>query len=55
MKGNSYQGIVNLSFVLDVLPDDMESFPVNFNGGGIKYVMVNGKAMDHKDVRYTKH
>lgn len=55
MKGNSYQGIVNISFWLDCIVDTEEHFKVNYNGGGVKYVMVNGKKMDLKDVRYTNH
>lgn len=46
MKGNSYQGIVNISFWLEGLPDVHEQyFPVNYNGGGVKFVMVNGRPL----------
>lgn len=55
MKGNSYQGIVNISFWLDGIVDTEEHFKVNYNGGGVKYVMVNGKKLELKDVRYNNH
>jgi hypothetical protein len=55
MKGNSYQGIVNISFWLDSLLDTEEYFKINYNGGGIKYVMVNGNKLEIKDVKYIDH
>ena len=55
MKGNSYQGIVNISFWLDCIVDSEEHFRINYNGGGVKYVMVNGKKMEVKDVSYSNH
>ena len=55
MKGNSYQGIVNISFWLDCIVDTEEHFKVNYNGGGVKYVMINGKKIELKDVRYSNH
>lgn len=55
MKGNSYQGIVNISFWLDGMVDTEEHFRVNYNGGGVKYVMINGKKLELKDVRYSNH
>lgn len=54
MKGNSYQGIVNISFLLDSFKDE-EDFKINFNGSGVKFVMVNGQALDARDVRYVEH
>lgn len=45
MKGNSYQGIVNISFWLDRLLDADDYFCLNYNGGGVKYVMVNNKRL----------
>lgn len=55
MKGNSYQGIVNISFWLDCIVDTEEHFRINYNGGGVKYLMVNGKKIELKDVKYVNH
>lgn len=55
MKGNSYQGIVNISFLLGTLTDNDEYFKINYNGEGIKYVMVNGKELSCKDFKYINH
>ncbi len=56
MKGNSYQGIVNILFWLEGLPDVHEEyFPVNYNGGGVKFVMVNGQRLEPREVRYENH
>jgi hypothetical protein len=47
MKGNSYQGIVNISFWLEHLPESQIFLPLNYNGGGIKYLAVNGRAIEY--------
>jgi len=53
MKGNSYQGIVNLTFFLaDSFSNDLT---INFNGSGVKFMMVNNIALDFRDVQYQNH
>jgi len=55
MKGNAYQGIINLSFFLEHLPVGQEHLRITFRGSGIKYLMANGKTIDPKDINYTNH
>ncbi len=54
-KGNSYQGIVNVSFFLEELGKGEEHLYLNFDGGGIKYLMVNGKTIDFSKAKYINH
>jgi hypothetical protein len=55
MKGNSYQGIVITTFQLNGFPFEGKDFLVNFNGSGVKYIMVNGRELDSRDVAYIDH
>ena len=53
MKGNTYQGVVNLSFILEGLPS--KSIKLNYNGLGVKYLMVNGRVIPREEVQYRNH
>ena len=53
MKGNTYQGVVNISFVLEALPDG--PFCLNYNGLGVKYLMVNNRVVPREEVFYLDH
>ena len=44
-KGNSYQGIVNISFQMASLQPNAP-FCLNFQGAGIKYLRVNNKTLE---------
>lgn len=57
MKGSSYQGIVCLSFHLVRLPNDNNEHPfvLNFNGSGIKFLMVNGTSVHPRDIVFLEH
>lgn len=53
IKGNAYQGIVNITFHLDNLRND-NSLDFGFNGSGIKYLKVNGRRLDPREVKYQQ-
>lgn len=54
IKGSGYQGIVNLSFSLDTLKGK-DSLDLNFRGTGLKYLKVNSKILEAKEVMYHNH
>ena len=53
MKGSSYQGIVCIRFSLGQLTDT--PLVINFNGAGIKFLMVNGQRVDARDISFLDH
>lgn len=55
MKGSSYQGVVSIGFNLSGLTDEVEYLSVNYNGTGIKCLMVNNRRIDERDVRFIDH
>jgi hypothetical protein len=55
MKGNSYQGVMSLSFFLEGFPLDEQGVALDFSGSGIKYLMVNGQVIEAKDIRFERH
>ena len=55
MKGNSYQGVVDISFWLDSVPADQEHLALDFSGSGVKYLMVNGVVVEVKDITFQQH
>ena len=55
MKGNSYQGVVDISFWLDSVPADQEHLALDFSGSGVKYLMVNGLVVEVKDITFQQH
>lgn len=55
MKGNAYQGIVAISFQLGTLPSETEKLTLNFRGTGVKFLQVNGRRFDRREVEYLDH
>lgn len=55
LKGSCYQGIVCISFQLGRLPTDEQPFALNFNGAGIKFLMVNGSRVNPRDIIFMDH
>lgn len=55
MKGNAYQGIVTISFQLGTLPAETEKLKLNFRGTGVKFLQVNGRRFDRREVEYAGH
>jgi hypothetical protein len=47
LKGNNYQGIVNITFELKSL-NNREYFDVSYQGTGIKYLRVNNKKVEQR-------
>lgn len=52
MKGNTYQGIVNITFVLESM-EDRPNLELDFKGTGIKFAKVNGRRLQPKEVKYN--
>lgn len=52
MKGNTYQGIVNISFDLRNNGYN-QNLELDFFGTGIKFAKVNGKRLQTKEFRYS--
>ena len=55
MKGSSYQGIVLINFNLSISSDEIDDFNINFNGIGIKFLMINGHKLNPRDIHFTEH
>lgn len=46
---------MRISFQLGELTDEGEDFYVDFNGAGVKFLMVNGTAMNPRDISFLEH
>lgn len=54
-KGNIYQGVVKLSFFIKSLSSYGTNFKLNYNGSSVKYVSVNGRVLEPKEIVYDNH
>jgi hypothetical protein len=54
-KGNIYQGVVKLSFFIKSLNSYGKNFKLNYNGTSVKYLSVNGKVLEPKEIQYDHH
>jgi len=52
MKGNTYQGIVHISFVLESV-GEKPNLDLEFKGTSIKFAKINGKRLQPKEVKYN--
>lgn len=54
-KGNIYQGVVKLSFLVKSLNNYGKNFKLNFNGTSVKYLSVNGQVLRPSEITYDHH